>query len=489
MKSLRRKIAFAYYSIAVLMLALSAFVLIELQLIEAKVLGGERVAEFLNVTLEIRRFEKNYFLYRQASDADENRSYVVRAQALLRENREAFVAVGSRQDVDALLGGLNIYADLIEKYLSLPVLAEGAKSEVETRIRQVGKDMVMIAESMAATERKLLQASLARHRISLTVSIVILIVVVVVIGQLLYRMVAGPLKRMEKSMEAVANGNRDQLDILSTDREIVSLTQAFNHVLQELESRQKHLLRSEKLASLGTLLSGVAHELNNPLSNISTSCQILLEELDSDDKVFRRELLQQVDDQTGRARNIVRSLLEFAREREFIYEPLSLNRLVADTLHFIRGQVPARVQVHTDIPDDIVIQADKQRLQQVLLNLLGNGMQALEGAGEIRIRAQRSRHGKFPQPVACSRFPANCMASGDMVEIAVFDNGHGIPADVLPRIFDPFFTTRDVGKGTGLGLYIVHKIIEEHGGCIVAESEPEKGTVFCIRLPLKTGDE
>jgi two-component system, NtrC family, sensor kinase len=304
---------------------------------------------------------------------------------------------------------------------------------------------------------------------------------------MLYRMVADPLKHMEKSMEAVANGNRDQIDIPSADREIVSLTHAFNHVLQELELRQKHLLRSEKLASLGTLLSGVAHELNNPLSNISTSCQILIEELDSADRNFRREMLGQIDEQTVRARNIVRSLLEFVHDREFSREALPLHKLVAETLHFIKGQVPAQVHIITEISQAIVLHGDKQRLQQAILNLLNNALAALEGAGEIRIWAQCSHNGKFPLPPAVSSFPVNCIHAGDAVEITLSDNGHGIPAELLPRIFDPFFTTRDVGKGSGLGLYIVHEIVEEHGGCIVAESEPGKGTVFCIRLPLTSG--
>src|SRR5690606_131524 len=124
-----------------------------------------------------------------------------------------------------------------------------------------------------------------------------------------------------------------------------------------------------KLASLGTLLSGVAHELNNPLSNISSSCQILMEELHEGDAAFKTELLSQIDDQTNRARNIVRALLDFAREREFSKEPRSLANLLKETLRFLRGQVPAGVAVVTDIPEDIMVPVDGQRIQQALLNL------------------------------------------------------------------------------------------------------------------------
>jgi signal transduction histidine kinase len=306
---------------------------------------------------------------------------------------------------------------------------------------------------------------------------------------MLSRMVVRPLKHMEESMEAVANGRRDQIDIPSADREIVSLTHAFNHVLQELELRQKHLVRSEKLASLGTLLSGVAHELNNPLSNISSSCQILMEEGEGADHEFGREMLAQIDEQTIRARNIVRSLLDFARDREFKREALPLAGLVAETLRFIKGQVPSRVSVVTDIPADIEIQGDKQRLQQVFLNLIKNALEALEGAGEIAIRAVRRGTAQAEESPGSFKFLAQCNPAEEAVEIEIRDNGHGIPPEVLPRIFDPFFTTKDVGKGSGLGLFVVYEIIEEHGGCIAAESEQGKGTAFHIRLPLNKAEE
>lgn len=484
MDSLRQKITFGYYAIGALIVGLSLFAFIELRLIESRVLAGERVSEFFDATLEIRRFEKNYFLYRQAADAAENSAYVSRAQRLLEDNFADFSSLAGGARALSLRATLAQYARLMGEYVPTAVPGAAGGEELEGLIRKAGKEIVTIAEEIARLERKRLQSSLERHRLSLIVSIVALMVLVIVIGQILSRMVARPLKHMEESMEAVANGARDQIDIPSRDREIVSLSDAFNHVLQELELRQKYLVRSEKLASLGTLLSGVAHELNNPLSNISTSCQILAEELESADPEFKRELLEQIDDQTGRARNIVRSLLDFARDREFKREPLPLADLVAETLRFVKGQVPSQVSIVTDIPADIAIQGDKQRLQQVFLNLVKNALEALEGAGEIAIRAVRRSGLQSGEAVGRFKFLAQCNPAEEVVEIEIRDNGYGIPADVLPRIFDPFFTTKDVGKGSGLGLFVVYEIIEEHGGCIAAESEPGKGTAFHIRLPL-----
>jgi len=487
MNSLRQKIIFGYYAIGALIVGLSLFAFVELRLIEGKVLAGERVSEFFDATLEIRRFEKNYFLYRQSADAAENAAYVARAQRLLQDNFADFSSLTEAARVVVLRDALGRYSRLMAEYAQLPGAAQS--EALEGLIRKAGKEVVTIAEEIARAERKRLQSSLERHRYSLIVSIVVLILLVIAIGRVLSRMVARPLKQMEESMEAVANGRRDQIDIPSDDREIVSLTHAFNHVLQELELRQKHLVRSEKLASLGTLLSGVAHELNNPLSNISSSCQILMEEGEGADPEFGREMLAQIDEQTIRARNIVRSLLDFARDREFKRETLPLAGLIAETLRFVKGQVPSRVAVVTDIPADIEILGDKQRLQQVFLNLIKNALEALEGAGEIVIRAVRRGAAKNDEAPGRFKFLAQCNPAEEAVEIEIRDNGHGIPPEVLPRIFDPFFTTKDVGKGSGLGLFVVYEIIEEHGGCIAAESEPGKGTAFHIRLPLNKAEE
>lgn len=490
MNSLRQKVTFGYYAIGTLIVGLSLFAFVELRLIEAKILAGGRISEFFDATLEIRRFEKNFFLYRQTTDRDENQRYVLQAQALLRENADVFNAIASVARVAGLRDALSRYAGLMGEYATLGAGTAQAEA-LELRIRQAGKEIVTAAEEIARAERTSLQSSLDRHRRELLISIAVLVLAVVVIGQLLSRRVARPLKSLEDKMESVARGRLMQLDRVSDDREIVSLTHAFNHVLQELELRQTHLVRAEKLAALGTLLSGVAHELNNPLSNISSSCQILLEEGDQGDPAFKRELLSQIDEQTIRARNIVRSLLDFARDREFKTEPLHLAQLLEETLRFLKGQVPTRVSLATEIPSDLVLHGDKQRLQQVFLNLIKNAVEALEGAGEIRISAQRKNaigdstpSGKGAHFLAFGR----CEGQGEVVDIQIRDNGVGIPPEILPRIFDPFFTTREVGKGSGLGLFIVFEIIEEHGGCIAVESEPGKGTTFYIRLPLPSSE-
>jgi signal transduction histidine kinase len=485
--SLRRKIVFGYGAVAFLVIALSTFSLVEMRVIETQIAAGERIGEFLGIALEIRRFEKNYFLYRQETDLDENRAYVAQARRLVEENLRLFESFESTEGIRRLLHSFDAYGGLMSVHAENP-----DHPGQEALIRQAGKEIVTVAERWARTERNRLQDQLDRHRKWLLGAIVAVAALVVVIGHFLAWRVARPLKQLEQNMAAVGTGQLAQLELKAEDREIASLTQAFNHVLRQLELRQGQLVRSEKLAALGTLLSGVAHELNNPLSNISTSCEILAEELaaekvgpgrtalDEESAAFRQELLAQIDGETWRARRIVRSLLDYARDRAFKREPVPLAALVEESLRLIKGRIPAQVAIAADIPAALIVAADRQRLQQALFNLVGNAIDALEGAGEVRIAARRT---EAPYPADALVFGKS--PQGAAIEIEIGDDGHGIAPEILPRIFDPFFTTKEVGHGSGLGLFIVYEIVEEHGGCIAVESVPGQGTTFLVRLPVE----
>jgi two-component system NtrC family sensor kinase len=496
-RSIRQKIRIGYYAVVLIIIALSVFTLMELNYLERKMMFGEAISEFFDTTLEIRRFEKNYFLYEKRSDYEETVRYVVRAGELLEMNTRGFVSLLAPERVDMLHGDLRRYQELMEEYEKLirrqqrqPGQNDAVrKIRLEGSIRKTGKDIVTVGEEMSRTERRTLQQLLASSRRILVISIAALVCLVLVIGQVLERMVVKPLKLMERNMEVIANGNFENIPIDSRDREVLSLTSAFNKMLRELELRQRHLIQSEKLASLGTLLSGVAHELNNPLSNISSSGQILSEELESADLSFKRELLAQINEQTDRARNIVRSLLEFSRERDFKKQEMPLRQLLEETIRFIKGQVPAKVAIELAVPEDISIIADKQRIQQMFLNLIKNAAEAIPEDGSVTIAARRHRAidkvGDDDSIYNYLKYHGKCTLEDDTVDIEIRDTGAGIPQDLLSKVFDPFFTTKDVGQGSGLGLFIVHEIIDEHGGCIAVDSEIGKGTIFLIRLPLK----
>jgi len=507
--SIRQKITLAYYAIVLMIIGLSVFTFFELRFIERKIIFGESISEFFDTSLEIRRFEKNYFLYEQESDYLENTRYVAKARELLDSNVRGFTALSSPEQINTLRSRLEDYHRLMDRYAALnernkrKQLNENAarKTMLEAGIRISGKDIITLAEEISKTERRSLQHLLNSSQHVLILSIFLLSLAVIAIGQGLSRMVVKPLKLIEKNMEVIADGRFEKIRIDSRDREIASLTNAFNKMLRELELRQRHLVQSEKLASLGTLLSGVAHELNNPLSNISSSNQILMEELkearekqeagsSSPDPQFVDELLSQINDQTDRARNIVRSLLEFSRDKDFRKQALPLKPLFEETVRFVKGQIPASAEIRIDVADDISIPADKQRIQQAFLNLIKNAVESIPDEGAISIKAQKHRAvdklGEADTGIYnYLKYRGKCTIEDDTMDIEVRDTGLGIPAELLPKVFDPFFTTKDVGKGSGLGLFIVHEIIEEHDGCIAVDSEPGKGTTFLIRLPVR----
>jgi two-component system NtrC family sensor kinase len=500
--SIRQKITLGYYAIVALIIGLTMFTYFELRYVERKIIVGETISDFFDATLEIRRFEKNFFLYEQQSDFESNMRYVVRAQELIDRNTRGFRAFASPQQISSLQDELENYRELMKEYALAGRSGSARKVILAGSVRASGKNIITAAEDIAKSERKGLQLLLKASQLVLVISILILSAAVILIGQILSRMVVKPLKQLEESMGIIAEGKFERIDIDSRDREIASLTRAFNKMLKELELHERHLIQTEKLASLGTLLSGVAHELNNPLSNISTSNQILAEEVKEArgnqkdiswpvDPDFVQELTRQINDQTDRARNIVRSLLDFSRDREFKKEALVLKKIFEETIQFIRGQVPSNITVNLAVPDDVVIFADKQRIQQAFLNLIKNAVEAITSVeGSVTIKAEKhsavgDRDDEKIGIYNYLKYGGKCSLDQDTVDIEIRDTGPGIPIDIITKIFDPFFTTKDVGKGSGLGLFIVHGIIEEHGGCIAVDSEVGKGTSFLIRLPMQ----
>lgn len=236
---------------------------------------------------------------------------------------------------------------------------------------------------------------------------------------------------------------------------------SFDDVTEQVKLEEQ-ILQNERLASLGLLAAGVAHEVNTPLTGISSYTQMLLEAMDPDDP--RRDLLVKIEDQSRRASSIANSLLNLARPEGSSFESLPLNEIVAESLRLFEPQVRGRgIRLETELAEGLPpVRAHRGKLQQVLLNLLLNARDALESGGRIRVATS---------------------ARGDRVTLEVLDDGTGIAEEDLPRIFDPFFTTKGRGKGTGLGLSISHGIVREHHGELVVESVPGAFTCFRVELP------
>ncbi len=230
---------------------------------------------------------------------------------------------------------------------------------------------------------------------------------------------------------------------------------------------QKLVMEQEKLASIGRLAAGVAHEINNPMTTILTSAMLIQEELDGSDPNF--DELQTIVDETLRCRKIVTSLLDFARQNKPSRRPVDVSALIAESIILTQKQAAFKdVTVTQALQDDLPqVSLDKGQIQQALINLILNGVDACNPGGRIDVAAALS-------------------ADGQLLVIRVSDNGIGIEPRRLSSIFDPFFTTKETGNG--LGLAITHGIIEQHGGSIEVDSLPGKGATFTIRIPLQNGE-
>lgn len=234
---------------------------------------------------------------------------------------------------------------------------------------------------------------------------------------------------------------------------------------RKLQETHLQLVSSEKMASLGKLAAGIAHEINNPLGGILIYSSLLMEDLPEEDP--KRQDLARVVQEAGRCKEIVRSLLEFARQTEPKMEPVDINRAITDGLFFLENQAlfhNIRIVKNLD-PSLPLATGNAGQLKQVFMNIIINAAEAMHGNGELTI----------------ATYPASDRNS---ILMEFCDTGEGISEENLSRIFDPFFTTKDVGKGTGLGLATSYGIIEDHGGKILVKSKVGEGTTFTIELPM-----
>ncbi len=462
LQSLHAKILFGYVLVGLLFVALVVSALIDFRRLETKINEQQHVADLHDEMRYSRRMEKNYLLYRKNSDLAEAIERVNNAQALSKQLPPQLSDTEIQASTD----------ETLEHYRTLLIEMANAdrhgraSTEITDDLLVTGSRMLALGEKLDAEARELLDDAVAAHHRNLQWTIVATIALAVAAGILVTRSVVQPLRTIESSLTRVAAGEAGRLDHASGDREVGSLTDAINRTLKELDDRQKAITRSSRLVALGTMLSGVAHELNNPLSNISTSCQILLEEIDDLPEDIRHDLLAQIDGEVLRAQRIVGTLLDFARERQYERVDTPVRTLVDEVLQLTRNLTPTDATIAIDVPDGLTVEVDRQRFQQVLINLLQNAAGVIGPGGQIRIAARREDG-----------------PDGAGTRIAVEDNGPGIAPENLPRIFDPFFSTKPVGKGTGLGLFIVHEIVGQHGGTVSVDSEPGRGCRFVVHIP------
>lgn len=432
----------------------------------------EKKDNLFNMILEARRYEKNFFLTHNIEHLTEAHDYAVQAETKMKAISDNLGKFTIAKDFTEKINDLKHYVNLIETFLQWSSGREKDERYLQQfmtfqeELRGAGKNITDYLEGTVNKERHYVKGLSKKLEAYLFVALTAIIILTIASGFFLYYSVNIPLRNIEEAITRITAGDYQLIPKSRRwDEEFESFVDRVNQMIAELNKRGEQLVQSEKMASLGTLTSGVAHELNNPLNNISTSLEILIEEIDETDVEFKRQLLTDALHEVERARDIVKALLEFSRKHSFVTSRIQLRKVVGKTMRLIKGEIPSNIEVEIDVPDDIEVNIDQRRIGQALINLIMNGIQAMDnGGGKILIKSYKSE-GK--------------------VSLIVQDTGIGIPEDQLSKIFDPFFTTKDVGRGSGLGLSVTHGIIDQHGGRINVESEVGKGTLFTIELPLE----
>jgi two-component system NtrC family sensor kinase len=328
-----------------------------------------------------------------------------------------------------------------------------------------------------------------------------IVVVSLFLSLFVHRLVYVTLRDLETGAERISSGNLEQLIPVRSEDEFGQLAESFNAMTaalknsqlelqewgrtleqkvkertQQLRAAQAEAAQGEKLASVGLLAAGIAHELNNPLTGILTFSHLMRKKMP--DGSQDAEDLDLVIRETKRCATIIRRLLDFAREKAPEKKFADLNQIISDTVRITERPAHLRdiditMELAADLPP---VWVDADLIKQVIMNILVNAQHAIEEKGSITIRSRRFPKARSPEPGA-DPVP--------MVEISITDTGCGIPEKNLQRIFDPFFTSKEVGKGTGLGLSVSHGIVRAHGGAIEVESKVGEGSTFRVYLPME----
>jgi len=438
----------------------------DLRTTEEKVEFLELAYDLHNIILEVRRYEKNFLLYNKDEAFRENKRYLAQAK----ETGKALLARVDKYRVAPMLrefdGQIIAYEATMDQLSQQERLHTADYARIEERLRDQGKQMADLSMELVDFERNQIHVILLVLKRQLVSWASLAVLIGIILSLLITYYIFKPLFIIKRATVDIANGRFNKIEVINTRDEMQQVMEAFNAMVFELERRQDQLVQSEKLSSIGTLTAGVAHQLNNPLNNISTSCQIAMDELAAGDQQFIMRMLHNINHETLRARDVVKGLLEFSRVKEFTLRPSQLSAVVKRAVQLAKSQVPADIDIVLALPEDLVFPMDAQRLQEVFINLIINATQSIEGSGQITITAVPDK------------------STGE-VRIEVRDTGQGIPEAIQGQLFDPFYTTKEEGKGTGLGLSVAYGIIQKHHGNITVQSSPGKGASFFIHLPLE----
>ncbi len=429
----------------------------------------EQVDDLFSSILGLRRYEKNIMLQ---LDDDDN---VSKAGQSLREIESHLQQLTSAIKTEE---GRELFQQLEKSFIDYQTVYGRWCGTQECRgkngnkgdtflIREYGQGLVENAARLAKYSRKVVSSRFKNILFWLT----FLPALIFTIGGILFfsqtKNILNRLASVKQATKSLAAGEFKPIPTINSSDEITELIENFNQMVEALDQKQEQLIQSRKMASIGTFSSGIAHEINNPLNNISLSTDTLLEEIGAMGEEETKEILDDIMTQTERASNIVRNLLDFSRTHSSDTQPLYIDYVIHKTTDLIANELKIhKIALKKDLIDVMPqVMGDLQQLQQVFINLIINAEQAIQEEGSITVKSRPTDDNSY-------------------IRTDIIDSGPGITQKDLEQIFDPFFTTKEAGKGTGLGLSIVYGIVKKHGGFVEVASKLGQGTTFSVYLPI-----
>jgi len=462
--NIERKITLSNAAYLVLIVIIAGFAVQQLNSVSEKQRFLE-IADDLNASfLTMRLSEKNYFLFNDDNALVDIQSNIVQSSETLESVREDIVPVIGEPDYQSLRSGLDDYAAAVAQENS----THARDPATASLIRERGRSLENTSNQIIHLERERISEIISRSKLLLFVSFFAILVVALIASRSVTRSILRPIKQIERLARSISAGNFRKVETPKPRDEFGPVIDAINSMSEELEEREEELIQSRKLASIGVLVSGVAHEINNPVNNITMIAQTYDDMYPKLSEEQRIDFMRKVDQESERIKGIVTNLLDFAKPREPKPREIDINDLVVKALALVQNtldvsRIDTKLQPGEALPHLFI---DDNQVQQVLVNLFLNAAQAMTPGGRLFVTTALQEDGK-------------------MVDVVIRDTGKGIEPEYLTQIFDPFFSTKEEG-GTGLGLSVSYSIIRNHGGNIRVESTPGIGTTFTIQLPVQT---
>jgi len=463
---IRAKLIYSFALFFAMNVFISLWSIYELGHLEEKVNYLEIANDFMLEIQQARRYEKDFLLY--GTNLEDTYTHLEIARSIIKNNAKTIAKILGQDHFKTKV-------DYMTRYYNQVALLGSRNDDTEANLkilRELGRQMISFAAELQKKERREVNHLFSVYQKAPFLFLGALLILMLLILMTFMRQLIQTLNRFLAYTKRIGEGDFSPIfQPKGRHDEFHRLAEAFNQMVKELDHRHNVLAESDKLRAIGTLVAGVAHELNNPLNNSLLTASVLKEDFNDFSDKEKIEMVEDLIHETERSQKIVRGLLDFARESESEVKPLNLEKIIDDSIHLVHNQIRmSKVFLTTvkkiDLPP---VHGDEQLLKQVFVNLMINAIDALSPKGRIEVSLHKNLNPGY-------------------VSVKISDNGPGIPDHIKSRVFEPFFTTKEKGKGTGLGLSVSRGIIRKMGGAIFLDDKQgigaDFGTTFTIELPI-----